>query len=248
VAVLVRLARPPVAQIVSITADGGMRWVRQRGSGPAVDFIQIGGTMRIGTSLALLLTLLSGTAAAQAQQLGQEGQFTVAAERLFGFHWASVSVENEDGPDGDGTARMVGLGWHYAQGMPYNQPRAGFDYFLTDNFTLGGSLGFFSGSTDDMGGADFDGILLAPRLGYAMQLSRTISFWPRGGLTYITVDDPYVLALSGEAAFVFQPQPNWGILLSPTLDIGPFGETGGDPEQDMTAHSVGVTVGLLGIL
>ncbi len=202
--------------------------------------------MRIGTSLALLLTLFSGTAFAQAQQLGQQGQFTLAAERLFGFHWISRSWENPDGADGDGTARMVGLGWHYAQDVPYNQPRAGFDYFLTDSFTLGGSLGFFSGDTDDMGGVEYDGILVAPRLGYAMPLSRTISFWPRGGFTYITTDDRYVLALSGEAAFVFQPQPNWGLLLSPTLDIGPFGEEGDD--QDITAHSIGVTVGLLGIL
>lgn len=210
--------------------------------------------MRTGTTLALVATLFGTTVAAQAQtrELGSPGQFTLSAERLFGFHWVSTHVDGQGGaPDQDGTSTMVGFGWHYAQLPPFNQPRAGLDYFITNGLSIGGSLGFFSGSVNEEGrGVDDDGFLLSPRIGYAMPLSRTVSFWPRGGLTYISAGDYSILALSGEAAFVFQPHPSWGILLSPTLDLGPFGnvEDGNDDDTEFRAYSIGVTVGMLGIL
>jgi hypothetical protein len=213
--------------------------------------------MRIGTTLALIATLFGTTVAAQAQTrpLGSQGQLTLSAERLFGFHWVSTHVDGNNGAgDRDGSATMVGFGWHYAQNPPFNQPRAGIDYFVTNGLSIGGSIGFFSGNITDQSASnvEYDGFLFSPRIGYAIPLSRAVSFWPRGGVTYIAVGDDSVLALSGEAAFVFQPQPSWGILLSPTLDLGPFGNHdgngNGDDDTEFRAYSIGVTVGIVGIL
>lgn len=210
--------------------------------------------MRISPTIALAAAIfaLAGTASAQTAPFGTQGQMTFGAERLFGFHWTKNTWEAPAGPNGatvsgDNSGTSVGFGWAFAQRMQFNHPRAGFDYFLINNLSLGGSLGFFSGSGS--AGVDYAGFIINPRVGYSIPLSQSVAFWPRGGLQYISVDQDHAFGLSAEANFVFLPRPSWGFLLSPTMDLAPFGghEVAGT-NYDYGAYSFGVSVGLLGIL
>src|SRR6185503_15220765 len=63
----------------------------------------------------------------------------------------------------------------------YQAPRIGFDYFIINGLSLGGSFTIVSISTDAGSGTD---ILFAPRVGYAYMFSDMFGIWPRGGFSY----------------------------------------------------------------
>ncbi len=205
--------------------------------------------MRLLPSLTVAATVMTLSLAAQAQiyggiTLGEKGQLTFAAERLFGFQWVSSDVDGPGAP-GDGSSTMIGFGWWYAQHPPVNQPRLGVDYFVIDRLSIGGSLGFFSGNVDGgLGPIDDAGFLFAPRVGYAIDLGSWASFWPRGGITYVNYpDDTYGLGFSAEGAFALFPKPAWAVLLAPALDLMPMGELGND--RDVSAFAFAINAGLL---
>ncbi|MGC4063045.1 MAG: hypothetical protein QM784_00015 [Polyangiaceae bacterium] len=206
--------------------------------------------MRKLPSIALALTLIAGASSASAQvygaPFGNQGQMVFAAERLFGFHWSKVTWDNQVGDDGDKSGTVVGIGWAFSQPLQFNQPRAGFDYFISRDLSLGGALGFFSGSRSDV---NYDGFIFHPRIGFNIPLSTSIYFWPRVGPEYISVGDDHALGIGGEGNFVFLARPDWGFMLSPTLDLAPFGGHDQPGENsDVGAYSFGVSLGLLGVL
>lgn len=193
----------------------------------------------IGVSAALGALLLG--APAGAQSFHSAGQISVALERGFGIHHVRRNADPDVGPDRDYKGTTIGLGWAGAV-TPLHWARAAIDGFLTDQLSLGGSFGFFSQSGD----SDGSGVLLAPRVGYAIPLSQVFTFWMRGGLTYYDVGDTSLLAVTGEAMFVASPHPSWGVVFGPTLDLGFTGETGGD-NADLMEFALGLpTVGLMG--
>lgn len=196
--------------------------------------------VRIGTA-ALAVSTLVFVSAARAQPFYQAGQVSIALERGFGIHHVSSTREPDVGAEQDFDATVIGVGWAGAV-TPLHYTRAAIDGFITDQLSLGGSLGFFSQSGDWEG----NGFIFSPRVGYAIPLSRVFTFWPRGGFTYYDIGDTHLIALSGEAMFVASPHPSWGILFGPTLDFGFTGEQGGD-NADYTAFSIGFpAVGLMG--
>ena len=200
-------------------------------------------------SIAVALFALAGSASAQGYSapFGSKGTMTLGAERLFGFHWAKTTQDNGPGQDdGDASGTTVGFGWAFAQPLQFNQARGGFDYFIIDNLSLGGALGFFSSDGDHLDGS---GIIINPRVGFNVPITSSIHFWPRVGLEYVSVGDDHAFGLSAEANFVFLLRQSWGILLSPTMDLAPFGghEQNGD-NPDFSAYSFGLSVGLLGVL
>jgi hypothetical protein len=200
-------------------------------------------------SLAVALFALAGSASAQGYSapFGSKGTMALGVERLFGFHWTKNTYDLPNGQDGDNSGTTVGFGWAFAQHMQFNQARAGFDYFLADNLSLGGALGFFSGDGD--AGLDISGFLINPRVGFNIPLTGSITFWPRVGLEYISVGDDHAFGLSAEANFVFFVRQNWGILLSPTMDLAPFGGTEvAGKNYDYGAYSFGLSVGMLGLI
>jgi hypothetical protein len=200
-------------------------------------------------SIAVALFALAGSASAQGYSapFGSQGTMTLGAERLFGFHWTKNTYDNPDGSSGDDSGTTVGFGWAFAQRMQFNQARGAFDYFIVDRLSLGGALGFFSGSGS--AGLDYSGFIINPRIGYNIPINSIVSFWPRGGLEYISVRDEHAFGLSAEANFVFLVHQSWGILLSPTVDLAPFGgrEVNGR-NYDYGAYSFGLSVGLLGVI
>lgn len=193
----------------------------------------------------LAISALLGTSIAAAQPLGEQGDLVLNFERMFGMHWWSSHVDPDGpGPDQDADGMVIGLGWQRHAGT-YNAPRMGFDGFIIDQLSLGGSLGFYSLSGD----ADGSGIILYPRVGYAIPLSDSWAFWPRGGISYSDVDesptgDATRWALSGEGQFLWFPQPSWAVMFGPTLDIGLSGSVG---NADFRDHNFGIQVGGIGM-
>lgn len=188
--------------------------------------------VRFGLGVAIAAAALGSTAPAKAQAFYEAGEISVALERVFGIHHQSWDVG-----DADGNNTVVGIGWTRAA-TPLHIPRAALDGFIIDQLSLGGSLAFFSESEGT------DGILFAPRVGYAIPLSRVFTFWPRGGLSFWDIGEASLLSLSAEAMFVATVRPGWGILFGPTLDLGFSGES---DDRDYSDFSFGFpAVGMMG--
>jgi hypothetical protein len=173
-----------------------------------------------------------------AQHFSDSGEVNLAIERALGIHYVHQSYDTPAGDyEFDGTT--IGIGWYGAL-TAFHWSRAALDVFVIDQLSVGGSLAFFAHSGDP----DGDGILFAPRVGYAIPLSDLFTFWPRGGITFIDINDNNLFAFSAEAAFVLTPQPTWGIILAPTLDFGFAGEQN---DNDYSEFAMGIpAVGILG--
>ena len=186
-----------------------------------------------------LAALLSATASSA--EVGHQGDLVLGFERMFGFHWWHNDYDPDRPGDSGGSTSgtVVGFGWH-RHGGSYNAPRMAFDGFIIDQLSLGGSLGFYSIGGD----ADGDGVIIYPRVGYAVPLSAMWAFWPRGGVSYSDIDDRTRVALSGEAQFLVFPQPSWAVMFGPTLDLGVAGSV---PGGDFIDHNFGLQVGGIGV-
>jgi hypothetical protein len=194
----------------------------------------------LGLSAAAAAAALFTALPSQAQSFYSRGKISVAMERVFGIHYAHTEID-PPGPGSDSTGgSVIGFGW-YGAVSPLHWARAAVDGFVIDRLSLGGSLAFFTQTGD----ADDDGVLFSPRVGYAIPLSPVFTFWPRGGFTFLKLEDSSLFAFSAEAMFVASPKPNWGILFGPTLDFGFFGDAPGD--ATWTHFALGFpTVGLMG--
>lgn len=188
---------------------------------------------------ALVSLALSASRPALAQRFYDSGTVSVALERGFGIHHVRQSRDN---PDTTTNATTIGIGWYGAL-TPFHWTRAAIDVFVVPQLSVGGSLAFFSQSGD----ADSDGVLFAPRVGYAIPLSRVFAFWPRGGITLYDVGNRSVFGPAGEAMFLALPSPNWGILFGATLDLGLFGSVGNDNDYSDISFAI-PAVGVLGVL
>lgn len=186
---------------------------------------------------------------AHAQELGAKGNWVFAAERMFGFYMDKQSV-SVNGTSFDRNSTDFSLGWN-TPASPLTLPRLGVDYFITDHLTLGGMLGIASLSVDTNARttADTTGVLFGARVGYALRISHGVSFWPRGGFTYFTINGPgngndeHLLALTLEGLFSLAPSENWALLVGPTIDIGITGKQAGN---DLSEQNFGVMLALAG--
>ena len=181
-----------------------------------------------------MLALAAASLAAarsSAQPLGQHGDVSFAADRLMGLYFH----------DEGGSVTLFGLGGPPPASAPYTTPRLAFDFFVVDHLSVGGAMAY--GLADPEGRRNsFDGILLAPRVGYAIDIGDSFGFWPRGGFTFRDFEGNDELALTFEGAFWAAPTQHFAFLFGPALDLGLVGD--GDE-----ARSFGVvSAGLLGWL
>lgn len=124
--------------------------------------------------------------------------------------------------------------------VPYDTPRLGLDYFLTDGLSLGGhgALGFYVPPDDDDPNTGTTAwSVIVPRIGYAFGLGSSVDLWPRLGAGAIFADGPDTFLLELDAMFVFHVSHNFSIEVGPAVDI-PIA----DPYPDMV---LGVNGGLL---
>lgn len=186
---------------------------------------------------------------AQAQELGQADDWTLSAERLFGFYDADVTAEFGNDVVEDRDRSSLGFAYQESIGM-FDVPRIGFDYFIIPHLSLGGSLGFFSHDpdTDDDESDEYSGFLFSPRVGYAVPFNDQWGVWPRGGLTYVERDGGVVMdqtALSAEVPFYFMPARNVGFTGSILFDIGLAGSwRAGGQERDYDEQLFGLGFGM----
>jgi hypothetical protein len=211
------------------------------------------------TLFAAVTTLtISGTALAD---IAPQGTMVLGAERLFGIVGTGTDT---DGVDSDST--RISLLWGGGpvspigpMAAPYDRSRIAFDYFIIDNLSLGGSLGFYSwsASVEDDDTGDGGGFLLSPRVGYMVDITDMLGFWPRGGFTYVrdSVEDPDVVAtataLSVEAPLYILIGRTLAINVGLTIDLGLGGEIEQDaplPDVDQEHNQFGIQVGLSGFL
>jgi hypothetical protein len=179
-------------------------------------------------SLALSVALVFSGRSARCQVLGGSGDVAFAAERLMGVYLY------DDG--GDGTA--FGLGAPVPD-WGYRTARLGIDYFPSRHFSIGGAFAYFSDDPDGPGDGP-DGFLIAPRIGYAIDIGRSFGFWPRGGITVRDRNGDSELALTLEGVFWAAPAPHFAFTFGPAFDIGIAGD-------DDESRSLGlITVGILG--
>jgi len=201
--------------------------------------------MRKAIVVAVGAALVCSCPLAMAQDFGSQGTVTLSAERVFGLNWTHSRREFPNNNVDRSSITTFGIGWYRSESA-FNNPRAAADFFVIDRLSLGGSLGFYLWGDD----GDRQGIIFAPRVGYAAPLSEAISIWPRGGLTFYSEeppgggDDYTQFALSGECMFTFFPQDTWAILAGPTLDLGLTGDEG---DNDFSQYSFGIHAGIMGV-
>lgn len=220
--------------------------------------------MRHLTSAMLALAAVFGSGSALAQEFGSKGDVVFAGERLFGIQGTHVYQERQAPalPDYENDYTTISFGWRGTtspEGLsPFDSPRLGFDVFVIDRLSIGGSIGWASSSIDNEDDNPFDSdsyssFLFSPRVGYAVMFNEIFGIWPRGGIGYHSakVEDAFSdsgFSLGLEAMFVIAPVRHFGFLIGPTFDIDLTGTH--DPEQgsdvDRTYRSFGLQVGLFG--
>ncbi len=134
------------------------------------------------------------------------GTVAIGIDRAFGVYSDAVTAEGT--PTGTSTkieveekSTVVSFIWGSstapssggANVIPGAIPRAVIDFFPTDGFSLGGTLGILSGSWEGnvkspvsgpIGEADLSGFVVGTRVGYAAMFTPQVGLWPRGGVTY----------------------------------------------------------------
>jgi hypothetical protein len=194
--------------------------------------------------LCCLASLAATLGPARAEELGTRQNLVFSAERLFGFYVDNETRES-GGRDISIDRTYVGLGWS-GPVTPLVIPRLGIDYFVGSGFTLGGSLGFASGSVESN---TITSVLVGLRAGYALRLGHAVSLWPRAGFTYTSTnlennnDDTYTFALTIDAPFTFALTEGFAFALGPMLDLGFLAERA---NADASEVVFGLAIGLLG--
>lgn len=172
--------------------------------------------------------LCAASQRAGAQELTRKGNLVISAERVFGFYLDKRNYDADNGPEVDRDQTVIGIGWGYALGSSLmNAPRVGVDYFIDEHLTVGGNFGIGSVNLEDTSSV---AILLAGRVGYALRLTNSIAFWPRGGLSLAVVTgdfDNTVFGLTLDGNFSFSPtNGGWSFLAGPVIDLGFVGSAG----------------------
>jgi hypothetical protein len=214
--------------------------------------------MKKSTMLAVALvsgSVVSGSQAFAEGSFGKGGQMVFSADRLFGLEFSSVSSESTagGGKTTDSTT-SIALFWPPLSALqsPYQIPHLAFDYIIPGGLTVGGSIGFVSGSGKTKsepaaGGVSVENddptttiLAFAPRVGYALPLTPLFSFWPRGGITYYSIKSERTsggmvpttnktttsgLGFDLEPMFVLSPADHFGFVAGPVVDIPLSGTT-----------------------
>jgi hypothetical protein len=236
-------------------------------------------TTRTAIAIGVVAWLAAARAWAQEEPaaLGQKGHVAISAERLFGFIRADTTTTTGGMDRTSHINSLSVLGGSLGLFTLYAQPRVAFDFFAAEGFSLGASASYFrlSQSTDVPAGQAvsspvLSGYVLAPRVGYAHALARTVSIWPRlgftlahigtdttttiNGMTTSTTSGTNVYAITIEAPFVFAVASHLFLSVAPTLDLGLGGSTsntglaGTTTSTDSKETDYGVLCGLGGFL
>lgn len=169
--------------------------------------------------------------AQSALRFGEQGQFAITAENVFGYRSQTVTFHTPGGNVHD-TTSSFGFGFD-TQGA-----YAGFHYFLIHGLSLGGTVGYESRGGEEVCGAgnycdkpNGSTFVLMPRVGYALMLNDLLGFWFRGGPGYVkntqhtdrdhsdAKDSTSFWTLGVDAFFVVTPIDHVGFYVGPSYDF-----------------------------
>ncbi|HMJ15164.1 MAG TPA: hypothetical protein VK524_27305 [Polyangiaceae bacterium] len=215
--------------------------------------------------------LANPVAAQEVENIGNQGQFVIGAERITGLFFDKTHLENPDtDAESDTSTTRIGLLGSDGGDSPSGTPRLGFDYLVTDGLSVGGALWLTTESTEtEISGGDStdDGSLttfyINPRVGYAYAIDDTFAIWPRAGVAFATASgdtgDGEVdisansLQLTLEGNVVISPMEHFAIIGGPFLDLGLSGSRELDAgsatetqEIDMKFTTFGIAAGIAG--
>jgi hypothetical protein len=213
--------------------------------------------------------LAAPLARAQAQPFGDKGEFIIGGDRLLPL--LTYSQFSRDEPAAGGTSSShsgdnTTLGLFYGSTLDLNNqgdvgtdfpssaffavPRAGLDYVIAPNVTIGGDVVVFftlggghqtqtnfQNGTSMTGGQESQSMTvfgIAPRAGYIMRLSQSFSLWLRGGISFyngtlktsgnagtLENDSQYQFAIDLEPQLVYTPIPHVGFTAALNGDFSP---------------------------
>jgi hypothetical protein len=201
---------------------------------------------RSGWALVAGASCLLGSPGAKA---AAPGNWAFGVERIFGF--SSVTTRTKVGNGTESTSVTAASLFSDVGGRPgYSTPRLSLDYVLGSGVSLGGAVGYQSVSADDNGSDSIDngvkGWLFAPRIGFYASVTSGIGIWPRGGVTYISLDpgggdSRTATALTVEVPLVFVVGGRLGLDVMPYVDLG---VGGGTNTVDQKITELGLEFGL----
>lgn len=218
-------------------------------------------TTRFAAALVLGGVLLAAPGA-RAEGFGSPLTVAISGERLFGIVSAS-DTETIDGQPGESTGynTTVSLLSNPAGGLSstYSFARVGVDVFVIQGLSVGAALGYVTvsssskveanGASLEQDGPTSNGVVFAPRAGYAFMFLPIVGIWPRAGVTYVTAGSSFEsmgntaeasenrLAFTLEVPLVIAPSANAAITVGPTMDLG----LSGGSENSQTIAGVTTT-------
>jgi hypothetical protein len=221
---------------------------------------------RVALALSAAAAFVSSAALAAdvGARLSDKGNVVIGAERMFGITVSSLESKSSVGGDTVTSTQShtsVGLLWSYPFTI-HSVPRVGLDYLVAPNLSLGLGGGFFrvgsvrkteaGGTAVEKDGPTSTAWIVAPRVGYVLDLGGATALWLRGGLSFYgstnEADESSgsnrrtsKLTMSGSAlalepSFVWTPAPHFGLYGGLALDA-PLG--GKNRSETTTTTGVG---------
>ncbi len=160
---------------------------------------------------------------------GQKGQWTISTDAALSFERRTQS----------GTAAVTTLSI-----LPAT------DYFIMKNFSIGGVIGMVYQKAGDTKATAFK---IGPRVGYNVEFSRLVSFWPKVGFSYAWTKNKHDIEVNGTEVTrstknnavqlnIFAP-----VMLHPAshffVGFGPFIDTDLNGDHRVTIWGLRLTVG-----
>jgi hypothetical protein len=195
---------------------------------------------------AVLCALLATTTNHAHAEAIRSGTFALGAERITGVFHAD---EKDPGNSQGHTAfALFGNSADSPLAGAWQLPRVGFDVFVVNGLSLGGSFVVLTRSTE--GGGDATDIIFAPRVGYAYMFGRVVGIWPRGGLSYWHESgsgnfEAHSFAFDVDVPLIFACTHSFAITLGPLLDVGFSGKR---QDADTSFVQFGLSAGIVGFL
>jgi hypothetical protein len=195
---------------------------------------------------AVLCALLATTNHAHAEAI-RSGTFALGAERITGVFHADDKVDPA-ASQGHTTFALFGNSSDETIAGAWQLPRIGFDVFVVNGLSLGGSFVVLNRSIE--GGGDATDIIFAPRVGYAYMFGRVVGIWPRGGLSYWHRSgngnyEAHSFAFDVDVPLIFRCTHSFAITLGPLLDVGFAGKV---RDADTSFLQFGLSAGIVGLL
>lgn len=207
--------------------------------------------------------------ASLADRFSAKGTMIVSAERAFGVTTTAVSADGGGGNSQTEHQTQFGLLWG-SSGSAFTVPRLGFDVVVVDHVTVGGSVGFVTGSSSvetnvngqssSQDGPKSTTLAFAPRGGYLFQWDN-LGLWLRGGFTYwSTASEGQASSAGGasgkstttgfaidlEPTFLWSPVTHFAFTAGVVLDVPISGSVSADGggSADRKVSNAGVVAGL----